>query len=250
MLRFKKQCFVAMLDIMGFKSLVEQDLETTYKLLSRVYKEAKRQIQYKTLDFSIFSDTIIIVSHNDDIESFEDIIISSAHFIRLFIKEGFAINGAITYGDVVYDKSKNICFGTPVSNAHLLQANLFCYGVIVDESAINKVKYHWHKLFSTYWNFISDDIILKLTIPFKKGDQKSMYFVNWLEIEKPQSSYSEQICIAKQQLSKLYNQLPDCDRVHNYFNNTERCLKEWYDFTGQKNNLPGWGQLIGKDIIA
>ena len=37
MLRFKKQCFVAMLDIMGFKSLVEQDLETTYKLLSRVY---------------------------------------------------------------------------------------------------------------------------------------------------------------------------------------------------------------------
>ena len=87
MLRFKKQCFVAMLDIMGFKSLVEQDLETTYKLLSRVYKEAKRQIQYKTLDFSIFSDTIIIVSHNDDIESFEDIIISSAHFIRLFIKE-------------------------------------------------------------------------------------------------------------------------------------------------------------------
>ena len=54
MLRFKKQCFVATLDIMGFKSLVEQDLETTYKLLSRVYKEAKRQIQYKTLDFSIF----------------------------------------------------------------------------------------------------------------------------------------------------------------------------------------------------
>ena len=249
MIKHKRTCFVAMLDIMGFKDLVKQDSETTYKLLKKAYIEAKRQAKYKTLDISIFSDTIIIVSHNDNKESFEDIIISSAHFIKLFLNEGFAINGAITYGDVVYDKSKNVCFGIPVSAAHLLQEDLFCYGIIVDDSVITRIEDFNENIYSTYLNLMSSDIIIKIKVPFKSKGWVSMSFINWLKIEQHSLSYEQQITIAKKQLTKLCKNLPSQGRANMYFVNTENCLKQWYDFTGMKNSNLGWGNTITNKYI-
>ena len=244
MIKYRRKCFVAMLDIMGFKNLVEQNPEITYNLLKRAYLEAKRQAKYKTLDISIFSDTIIIVSQSDSKESFEDIIISSSHFIKLFLDEGFAINGAITYGDVVYDKSKNLCFGIPVSKAHLLQEDLFCYGIIIDSSVLTKIKDFNNSAFSSYNHLITSDIIIEIKVPLKSKGWITLSFINWLEIEQPNLSHKQQISIAKEQLTKLCKNLPSQGRANMYFVNTENCLKQWYDFTGIKNYTSGWGDTI------
>ena len=124
---YTKQRFVAVLDIMGFKKIVEcNQASVVYSKLKNIYDMAIETQKYFKLHFSIFSDSIFLITDDDSQESFEDIVIVASQFMR-FMKQGIAINGAIAYGNVTYDQERNIVFGRPINEAHLCQESLFCY---------------------------------------------------------------------------------------------------------------------------
>ena len=68
--------FVAVLDIMGFKSIVENNPSTlVYDKMKKIYDEAMEVQKYFKLHVTIFSDSIFIITEDDTHESFEDIVI-------------------------------------------------------------------------------------------------------------------------------------------------------------------------------
>ena len=242
-----KQRYVAMLDIMGFKSMIERyKPKTIYQLFKKVYDEVERQNNFKQLDITIFSDTIIIVSKDDSKSCYEDIVISSSHFANLFIKNGYAINGVIAFGDVTYDKTKNICFGIPITNAHILQEDLFFYGIVLHESA-NKQRQKYMGIPFQYYNCI--DMVIDLKVPIKSKGMQVYYCVNWCEgFYTRNPCFQDQIKPIKECIRNMYMKNKKSGRGMFYIMNTEIVLKQWYDFTARTTGFSGWGDLISEEV--
>ncbi len=245
--RNKRECYVAMLDIMGFKSIVKRRKpENVYKLFEKVYIEAERQRSFKTLDIIIFSDTIIIITDDNTMHSYEDIVISSSNFANLFIKDGYAINGAITYGEVTYDKDKNICFGIPLTDAHILQEDLFFYGIVLHESA-NKQRRTYASCPFLHHQCV--DMVINLKVPTKSKGLKEFYCVNWCEgFYSHNACFEDQIKPVKKCIRNIYNKNQKSERGMLYIINTEMVLKQWFDFTARTNHSIGWGDPIYEEV--
>ena len=242
----KKQ-YVAMLDIMGFKAMVEKNNPSKiYTLFNKIYDESSRQHAFKQLDITIFSDTIIIVSHDDSMGCYEDIVFSSAHFANLFIKNGYAINGVIAFGDVTHDKEKNICFGMPIIDAHILQEDLFFYGIVLHESA-NKKRLEYTGTPFLHQNVV--DMIINLKVPIKSKGMEEYYCVNWCEsFYFRNACFKDQIEPIKKCIRNIYKKNRKSGKGMFYIMNTEMVLKEWYDRTARDNKEIGWGDLISEEV--
>ena len=73
---YTKERFVAVLDIMGFKSMVEKNNPSDiYKIMRRIYDETSEVREYTKLNTIVFSDSIFIISEDDSVESFQDIVL-------------------------------------------------------------------------------------------------------------------------------------------------------------------------------
>ena len=59
---YTKERFVAVLDIMGFKSMVEKNNDSdVYKIMRRIYDETSEVREYAKLNTIVFSDSIFII---------------------------------------------------------------------------------------------------------------------------------------------------------------------------------------------
>ena len=166
----EEERYVAMLDIMGFKHMVEtMPSNDIYELLCNA--DAIKQVLEKNtgpLWISVFSDTIIIVTKGvEERRDLFSLILSSAMIQRKFFDNGYALNGGISRGKVTVDKERNIIFGQPVIDAHLLQEKIFYYGIAFDK-----------KLNNTFDSLNFEDIvpsvkcpIVKECIPVKTGNK-------------------------------------------------------------------------------
>lgn len=168
----EEERYVAMLDIMGFKHMVEtMPSNDIYKLLCNA-DAIKQVLEQNTgpLWISVFSDTIIIVTKGvEERRDLFSLILSSAMIQRKFFDNGYALNGGISRGKVTVDKTRNIIFGQPVIDAHLLQEKIFYYGIAFDKS-INNI------LDTLKFENIVPGVkhpIVKECIPIKTGDKCS-----------------------------------------------------------------------------
>lgn len=166
----EEERYVAMLDIMGFKHMVEtMPSNDIYKLLCNA-DAIKQVLEQNTgpLWISVFSDTIIIVTKGvEEQRDLFSLILSSAMIQRKFFDNGYALNGGISRGKVTVDKTRNIIFGQPVIDAHLLQEKIFYYGIAFDKSlndAFNTIK------FESIVPGIKRPIV-KESIPIKTGNK-------------------------------------------------------------------------------
>ena len=76
LMEYTKQRFVAVLDIMGFKKIVESNQASViYDQLKNIFDMAFESQKYFKLHFSIFSDSIFLITDDDSQKSFEDIVI-------------------------------------------------------------------------------------------------------------------------------------------------------------------------------
>ena len=248
--------FVAMLDIMGFKKIVENEASSQISALFRqIYQRIEERKHIENLYIVHFSDTILIVSKDDSVESFESIVNAAASFENMMIAEGYAINGCISYGGVTIESGNS--FGGPIANAHIQQEELFFYGITLDEKA--EKKYHElimkHVLFSNgFGELATPDMIIWMRIPTKKG-WVYKFVVNWMDVfsmEIKSSNiplpYDEQISIIKKYMDNLYQKYVSTDfdgsRANIYILNTELVLREWYNYSGNKNGMPTWGEPL------
>ena len=249
--------FVAMLDIMGFKKIVENEATSEVAAIFRqIYDRIKEKRYTDNLHITHFSDTILIVSKNDSVESFEGVVNTAASFENMMIANGYAINGCISHGGVTTESGNS--FGEPLANAHIQQEELFFYGITLDEKAEKKYEElaRQHVLFSNgYGPFSTPDMIVWMKVPTKKTGWTDKYIVNWMDVfsmeinasNKP-LTYDEQIPIIRKYMENLYekyvyNTLASC-RANMYILNTELVLREWYNFTGNKNGVSKWGEPL------
>ena len=255
--------FVSMLDIMGFKKIVESEATSEVAAIFRqIYDRIKERIYTDNLYITHFSDTILIVSKDDSVKSFEGVVNTAASFENMMIANGYAINGCISYGGVTTESGNS--FGEPIANAHIQQEDLFFYGITLEGKAEQKYEElaKQYVLFSNgYGPFSTPDMIIGMKVPTKKYGWTYKYAVNWMDVfsmevgasDKP-LTYDEQIPIIRNYMAGLYekyvsNTLEGC-RANMYILNTELVLREWYDFTGDKNDWPKWGEpLFDKYLI-
>ena len=121
----EEERFVAMLDIMGFKNIVNsKSSDEIYELFCKV--DNRKIISENCMGpiwTMIFSDTIIIVTKGGESSDLFALLTASIWYQRLLFDNGYALNGGISKGRIRVDKDKNIMFGKPIINAHLYKKN-------------------------------------------------------------------------------------------------------------------------------
>lgn len=238
-----------MLDIAGFKKVVENEpTEKVYELMKKVQEQVAHYEHIKdsiNLDIITFSDTIVILSKDGSQESFEDIILASSRFECIFFDNGYAVNGVIAYGDIVYDKESNILFGKPVNESHKMQEDLFFYGITLHTSAVDQIRDYASNLFLSPPIF--SDVVLELNVPFKSTGWIRTHCINWWELRLVQQPFENQIEWLKETMIKMYNQTISEIRGIYYVMNTELVLKQWFDFT---NSTIEWGKPLFEEYVT
>lgn len=249
----RRNRFVAMLDVMGTKSLIGQKQD------KRVFDlmESIRTIEneYSTNDYvrmSFYSDSIILYTIDNCEKSFSSILCTSAHIVKYFLKQGFGINGCISYGVCTcdYKDGKYITIGQPFVDAYLLQDDLWCYGVFLDENTMKIVNNNGYN--ADFCPFLLDSEI-RLKIPTKNKGWVDISMVNWMEFLKPgEADMSIQKNEAKEIIRGLYKKYPDIGRGSYYIQNTEIVLKQWYDFMSEKNGFKeyAWGEVMSEEYLT
>lgn len=128
------------MDILGFKNIsIDNDrLEHVFSFYDSFLDDKK----YTKLDYSVFSDTIIVYSKDDSEESLKQIILKSSEILYSMLIERIPMNGCISYGDIFHKETKKglIISGRPILDALNYQENVDWIGVIISPNLIDN--YH------------------------------------------------------------------------------------------------------------
>lgn len=166
----KINCFLACFDVIGFKALRKtKSTEGLYKLyqntiLPAMLHSAAGQgestsqgytpvFSENSLNFKIFSDTIILFSKDSSFNSFLQIINSCHQLLML----GFAgtkapFRGAIGYGDFIYDNS-GVFVGESLENAYLWESKQAWAGCIFTNECVDFImKRRYFDLLTVIYN--------------------------------------------------------------------------------------------------
>jgi hypothetical protein len=228
--RWLKTCnrFVAFMDIMGFKEMVarepHQEVLERMKwfrenVIDAIEQEAQRRLvsggrstekSLKLFGGSIvrpvmFSDSILLVSNDDSIESADYLLFCVRRLLRESLKKGIPIKGAIAHGKQTADFEKSLHLGQPLIDAYELQNEMLLYGVILHHSFDRYIDdLDMVDQFEQYSN------IYKYLTPLKNGTVNH-HIVGWLTAQ-----HNNDISLAD--ISRLYNSVSGSSR--RYVDNT------------------------------
>lgn len=177
--------FVAFIDIMGFKDIVQRKIDKEVyenfkkisdysnnlnKLINSEYFANQKNIEKGTIYITIFSDSIVIFSKNNNEKTLKAFLVSVISIFNIIIQIGWGAKGVISYGNMTVDIKKSIFFGQPLIDSYLSQENLHYYGVLFHHTAeryINENKIVYKR--GTF----------NCNTPIKSGKVNSMN-LNWL----------------------------------------------------------------------
>lgn len=153
--------YVAFLDIMGFKDLVQKmdhnavlkklmDISESRDTLKLVNEHRNQNIALGTTKSYTFSDSIFIFSRSDSEEDAHKLVVDSLFILQYALSKQIPIKGAISFGKITVDIKKSIYFGQPLIDAYLLHEDLNLYGVISDHNFENKMTKMIRKYFEKY----------------------------------------------------------------------------------------------------
>jgi hypothetical protein len=135
--------FVCILDIMGFKDMVMRNPhDTIYEMLNDLSKyrsdlenpnvpDGYDPNSIKTVSFS---DTIAIFTKTLDPKCFELLTYCVGWLFAKAMQDGIALKGAISCGKMSINMKRQIFFGQPLIDAHLLHEETAFYGVVIHDS--------------------------------------------------------------------------------------------------------------------
>lgn len=133
--------FVAFLDIMGFKDRVARnDHQEILNELEVFQSNISQYVSYHreaNVQLALFSDSILIYSQNDTIESMHALADITSHIMMYAILQDkpIPLRGAIAAGQMTCNQTKQLYFGQALIDAYLLEENVKYYGVLVHHSA-------------------------------------------------------------------------------------------------------------------
>lgn len=167
--------FVAFFDIMGFKELVARNshsfiveklkgLKHTTTVIESLHdlEEFPLKMDVNESRTITFSDSIMIFSKDDSLESLNKIILDASVLIFQAIEFDIPIKGALSYGEVTLDFDNSLFFGQPIIDAYLLHEDLFLYSAILDHTVEAKINgFNLHEDISS--------LLTSYRVPLKKG---------------------------------------------------------------------------------
>ena len=138
---FTSNRFVAFLDIMGFKDRVARnDHDEILKELEVFQSNISQYVSYHrdaNVQLALFSDSILIYSQNDTIDSLHALADITSHIMMYAIQQEkpIPLKGAIAAGQMTCNETKQLYFGQALIDAYLLEENVKYYGILVHHSA-------------------------------------------------------------------------------------------------------------------
>lgn len=185
--------FITFIDIMGFKDFVarstHEDVEKTLsqfietfdtELITLMTKDQKVTFDESLVKPIIFSDSIILMTKDESLESAASLIIYTQWIVSMALLHTIPFKGAIAFGLITADMDRSLYFGQPIIDSFQLQEELDIYGVVLHNTA---EKYLLDK---GYMNVVQNTMN-NTKIPMKKSGKVTHYIVNPFIIEEPNS---------------------------------------------------------------
>ena len=219
---YTKNRFVAFLDIMGFKERVARnDHDVVLNELEIFQSNISQYVGYHRdadIQLALFSDSILIYSQDDTIDSLHALADITSHIMMYAIQQEnpIPLKGAIAAGKTTCNHIKQLYFGQALIDAYLLEENIKYYGVLVHHSA---EKYLLQSKFDEFRD---------IKAPLKGGDI-AHYELNWYTIK---LDLFETIEGQKQAIPQ--KDVPSClknlrltvsDEPRKYIDNTKRVIE-------------------------
>lgn len=157
------ECCIAFIDILGFKNMVQNNLEMVilalryikmfrdsfYKIPSQMGNPEMTQVvsepdedideQENLPKATMFSDSIVISKEIDEYFSFSDFIQFIAQLQFELLREGILLRGGVDIGPVYHDDS--FIFGSSMISAYLLESKVSKYPrITISREAIEKIQ--------------------------------------------------------------------------------------------------------------
>ncbi len=186
---------VAFLDILGFKHLLSTESTSTVaskytKVIELIDESNRLNLSTKhsppslfdhPLDskgwciMQIFSDSIILVSHENTEESCLRLLVYVWRIMQGCLSAEMPFRGGISYDEMFVDESKGIFLGRALTKAYELEGSQDWIGVAIND----ELEEHFPVIFRHNRGSFLDSIFLKYPVPFKGGGRKEMRTVNW-----------------------------------------------------------------------
>jgi len=185
-----KKCYVAMLDILGFKDMVREEaldklvdffqhhliFFVNYSIQQMTVREVEHEtgktaaIHYEPLKHikaNYFSDTIIFWSDDDSLDALKEMCLATGMFMFYALDNGdypLLVRGAITLNENYIDPDLEIYVGEGIVEAYEYANLLEFGGIIIPHSSAIKI--------DDIDKTTQDELILNIYVPTKKGNQK------------------------------------------------------------------------------
>lgn len=161
--------FVAFIDVMGFSNLVNRDsvadLESYFLKVTEVLNKIRRD--KGEIQSLLISDAIILIAPTG-LKGLRDIIVATRRIQSALLWRKILLRGAISYGQVFYDKNENIIVGKGFIKAYLLEQEAIFPRVIIDPSIIKIVAEDREGFFKSLHKNLDDDYDDRLV--YRKSD--------------------------------------------------------------------------------
>lgn len=145
--------YIAFIDIMGFTNYVYRNnhaaVKKRMKKLHTITISNENDIKciakelcniHEIIRTVIFSDSIILFSIDDSVESLEYILLASQDLLTSCLEAKIPVKGAISHGTITADFDKSLYFGKGLIDAYSLEGILEMYGIILDEKVEKRLK--------------------------------------------------------------------------------------------------------------
>jgi hypothetical protein len=133
--------YVALLDVLGFKSIITGDSvdENLKEYLQALEEVTKASDADAAVNYVVFSDSIVLTT-GDSVDSFKSILIACSRLLGIMLEKEIPLRGAVTYGQYVYEPSKNGTFvaGKAVVDAYAFETAQDWVGVMLAPFAIKR----------------------------------------------------------------------------------------------------------------
>ena len=132
---YNKPRYIAYFDLLGTKRMVENGnfIEVFYNYQTSIETATETPFESEYIDVLWFSDTILFIGKDDSEESLGAVLQCSKWFFYFMITSAIPLRGAITIGDLYYDKNSNIFLGEALVNAYQEAENQNWIGLILTE---------------------------------------------------------------------------------------------------------------------
>jgi len=197
--------FVAFLDLMGFKSLIENNKidklielyksaleDTVYKTFSIWERIPEASDQYLKINIIIISDSLIIWTENDDLNGFIKLVITVKNLLFSSIIKGLPLRGAICHGNLEmfetsFMKKHNllsspVILGNGLTKAYELERKQAWSGCVISNESIARFKEQYKPEFLTLDILLKEKIIISYPVPFynkKEVTCEINHVINW-----------------------------------------------------------------------